>query len=149
GVNLAVDSSLQDGGVDEGGLGMRMAGRETARAVFDQHTLDALAGDVRQLVLVDEGHLGVLRRRRRLGNRAAERQYGNQQRTEDALHGALLWSAHADQAAARERRNHSSRPMRPSRASPSGTSERSSTKLPKYRASASRTTSRGSPTAFR
>ena len=57
--------------------------------------------------------------------------------------------ADAGQAAARERRNHSSNPMRPSRASPNGTSERSSTKPPKYRASGSRSTWRGSPTAFR
>ena len=54
-----------------------------------------------------------------------------------------------DQALARERRSHSSRPMRPRRASPSGTSERSSTRPPQYRASGSRTTSRGSPTALR
>ena len=38
--------------------------------------------------------------------------------------------------------------MRPRRASPNGTSERSSTRPPQYRASGSRTTSRGSPTAF-
>jgi len=54
-----------------------------------------------------------------------------------------------DQAAACERRSHSSKPMRPRRASPVGTSERSSTRPPQYRASGSRTTSRGSPTAFR
>ena len=55
----------------------------------------------------------------------------------------------ADQAAARELRNHSSKPMRPRRASPNGTSERSSTRPPQYRASGSLTTSRGSPAAFR
>src|SRR4029077_17208611 len=54
-----------------------------------------------------------------------------------------------DQAFARERRSHSSRPMRPRRASPNGTSERSSTRPPQYRAPGSHTTSRGSPTAFR
>src|SRR5207253_5014404 len=54
-----------------------------------------------------------------------------------------------DQALACERRSHSSRPMRPTRASPNGTSERSSTRPPQYRASGSLTTSRGSPTAFR
>jgi hypothetical protein len=43
---------------------MRVARRVAAGAVFDQHALDALAGNVRQLVLVDEGHLGVLRLRR-------------------------------------------------------------------------------------
>jgi hypothetical protein len=35
--------------------------RVATPAVFDEHALDALAGNVRQLVLVDEGHLGVLR----------------------------------------------------------------------------------------
>src|SRR2546421_9814634 len=40
---------------------MPVARRVAARAVFDEHALDALAGNVRQLVLVDEGHLGVLR----------------------------------------------------------------------------------------
>ena len=54
-----------------------------------------------------------------------------------------------DQAFVCERRSHSSRPIWPSRASPNGTNERSSTRLPKYRASGSRTTSRGSPTANR
>ena len=54
-----------------------------------------------------------------------------------------------DQALARERRSHSSKPMRPRRASANGTSECSSTRPPKYRASGSRTTSRGSPTALR
>jgi hypothetical protein len=48
-----------------------------------------------------------------------------------------------DQALARERRSHSSEPMRPRRASPDGSSERSSTRRPKYRASGSRTTSAG------
>src|SRR5262249_22037357 len=54
-----------------------------------------------------------------------------------------------DQAAACERRSHSSKPMRPRRASPNGTSERSSTRPPKYRASGSLTTLRGSPIPFR
>jgi hypothetical protein len=54
-----------------------------------------------------------------------------------------------DQAAACERRSHSFKPMRPRRASPNGTSECSSTRPPQYRASGSRTTARGSPTAFR
>ena len=53
-----------------------------------------------------------------------------------------------DQAFACERRSHSSRPMRPRRTSPSGTSDFSSTPPPKYRASGSLTTSRGSPIAF-
>src|SRR6185437_5959315 len=53
------------------------------------------------------------------------------------------------QAAARERRNHSSKPMRPRRASPNGTSECCSTRPPQYGASGSLTTTRGSPTAFR
>src|SRR6516165_5850499 len=40
--------------VDEGGFRMRVTGRVTARSVFDEHALDALAGNVRQLVLIDE-----------------------------------------------------------------------------------------------
>jgi hypothetical protein len=52
-----------------------------------------------------------------------------------------------DRAAACERRSHSSKPMRPRRALPNGTSECSSTRPPQYRASGSLTTSRGSPTA--
>src|SRR5437879_10874851 len=119
---------------------MRVTRRVAARAVFDEHALDALAGNVRQLVLVDEGHLGVLRLRR-IGEDAAERQGGDEQRTK----GAFM----QDQAFACERRSHSSRPMRPRRASPNGTSERSSTRPPQYRAPGSLTTSRGSPTAFR
>src|SRR6266853_210680 len=91
-VDLTADRPLKNGRVDEGGFGMRVARRVTARAIFDEHTLDAPAC---------------------------------------------------------ERRSHSSKPMRPRRASPNGTSERSSTRPPKYRASLSLTTSRGSPTAFR
>src|SRR6188768_3975917 len=66
---------------------MRVTWRGAARAVLDEHALDALAGNVRQLVLVDEGHLGVLLLRR-IGEDAAERQGGEKQRTEDAFHGA-------------------------------------------------------------
>ena len=40
---------------------MRVSRRVAAQAVFDQHALDGPAGNVRQLVLVDEGRLGVLR----------------------------------------------------------------------------------------
>jgi len=75
---------------------------------------------------------------------------GDKQRTKDAFHGALSSSWRMrDQAAALERRSHSSKAMRPRRASPNGISERSSTRPPKYRASGSLTTTRGSPTAFR
>ena len=68
-----------------------------ALAVFDEHALDALAGTVRQLVLVDEGHLGVLRLRR-LREGAAERQGGDKQRIEDAFHGAPFGWRMGDQA---------------------------------------------------
>src|SRR5271167_753770 len=104
---------------------------------------------LRQLVLVDEAHLGVLLLWR-IRENAAERQGSDKQRPEDAFHGAHPSVRQLqDQAPACERRSHSSKPMRPRRASPNGTSERSSTRPPKYRASGSRTTSRGSPTAFR
>src|ERR1700681_4726237 len=53
-VGLTADRPLKNGRVDEGGFGMRVARRVTARATFDEYTLDALAEDVRQLVLVDE-----------------------------------------------------------------------------------------------
>src|SRR5260221_4935616 len=128
---------------------MRVTRRVAAPAVFDEHALDALAGNVRQLVLVDEGHLGLLRLRR-IGEDAAKRQGGDEQRTEDAFHGAVSFGWRKQgQAPACERRSHSSKPMRPRRASPNGTSECSSTRPPKYRASGSLTTSRGSPSAFR
>src|SRR5262249_2102853 len=60
-VDLTADLPLKDSRIDEGGFGMRVTRRVAARPVFDEHGLDALAGNVRQLVLVDEGHLGVLR----------------------------------------------------------------------------------------
>src|SRR5262245_41979114 len=88
-VDLTADRSLEHGRVDEGGFGMRVTRRVAARAVFDEYALDALAGNVRQLVLVDEGHLGVLRLRR-LREDAAERRGGDKQRTEDAFHGASI-----------------------------------------------------------
>src|SRR5262245_47478696 len=64
---------------------MRVPLRVAARAVLDEHTLDALAGAVRQLVMVDEGHLDVLRLRR-FREDAAERQGGEKQQAEDAFH---------------------------------------------------------------
>src|SRR4030095_13925303 len=87
-VDLTADRPVKYGRVDEGGFGMRVARRVAARAVFDEHALDALAGNVRQLVLVDEGHLGVLRLWR-IRKDAADRQGGDKQRTENAFHGAL------------------------------------------------------------
>src|SRR5689334_11230587 len=87
-VDLTADRSLKNGRVNEGGFGVRVARRVTARAIFDEHTLDALAGDVRQLVLVDEGHLGGLLLRR-IREDTAERQCGDKQRTKDSFHGAL------------------------------------------------------------
>src|SRR4029079_15277597 len=88
-VDLTADRPLEHRRVDEGGFGMRVTRREAARAVFDEHALEALAGNVRQLVLVDEGYLGVLRLRR-IREDAAERQGGDKQQTEDAFHGAIL-----------------------------------------------------------
>jgi hypothetical protein len=63
---------------------MRVTGRVAARAVFDEHPLDALAGNVGQLVLPDGGRLGVLRLWR-IREDSTERQGGDKQRTEDAL----------------------------------------------------------------
>ena len=83
-------------------------------------------------VLVDEGHLGALRRRRSR-KYAAKRQGGDKHQTENAFHGARSsdWRMQ-DQPPAGERRNHSSKPMRPRRASPTGTSECSVTRPPQY-----------------
>src|SRR6516165_6502953 len=114
-VDLTADLPLKHGRVDEGGFGVRVTRRVAARAVFDEHALDALAGNVRQLVLVDEGHLGVLRLLR-FGEYAAEQQGGDKQRTEDAVHEPLSFGWRMqDQAPACERRSHSSKPMRPRR----------------------------------
>jgi hypothetical protein len=109
---------------------MRVTRRVVARTAFDEHALDALAGNVRRLVLADQVTLAFF------DFGASARTFPNggwrQQRTEDAFHGALprVWRMR-DQAAACERRNHSSKPMRPRRASPNGTSENSSTRPPK------------------
>src|SRR6058998_2170578 len=42
-VDLTADRPLKHGRVDEGGFGMRVTRRVAARAVFDEHALDALA----------------------------------------------------------------------------------------------------------
>jgi hypothetical protein len=81
-------SPTEHGRVDEGGFGMRVTRRVAARAVFDEHALDALAGNVRQLVLVDEGHLGVLLLRR-IGEGAAKWQGGDKA----ANRGFVSWSS--------------------------------------------------------
>src|ERR1700757_3338582 len=80
-VDLTEDLPLEHGRVDEGGFSMRVTRRVAAGAVFDEHALDALAGNVRQFVLVDERDLGVLRLRR-IREDASERRAGDQQRTE-------------------------------------------------------------------
>src|SRR5262249_26860354 len=41
-VDLTEDLALEHGRVDEGGFGMRVTRRVAARAVFDEHALDAL-----------------------------------------------------------------------------------------------------------
>src|SRR5436190_16107992 len=92
-VDLTADLPLKHGRVDEGGFGMRVTRRVAARAVFDEHALDALAWNVRQLVLVDEGHLGVLRLRR-IREDAAEWQGGDKQRTEPLSGTAYAGSDH-------------------------------------------------------
>ncbi len=128
---------------------MRVTRRVAARAVFDERALDALAGNVRQLVLVDEGHLAFFdfgASARTLPNGRVATSSEQRVRFMEPL--SFGWRMR-DQAPACERRSHSSKPMRPRRASPNGTSECSSTRPPKYRASRSLTTSRGSPTAFR
>src|SRR5262249_41102876 len=51
-VDLTADLPLKYGRVDEGGFGMRVTRRVAAWAVFNEHALDALAGNVRQLVLI-------------------------------------------------------------------------------------------------
>src|SRR4029450_9026738 len=92
-VDLTADLPLKHGRVDEGGFGVRVTRRVAARAVFGEHALDALAGNVRQLVLVDEGHLGVLRLLR-FREYAAERQGGDKQRTAEGGHGgpSVRWA---------------------------------------------------------
>jgi hypothetical protein len=60
-VDLTADRPLKHRCIDEGRLRMRVTRRVATRTVFDEHALHALAGDIRQLVLVDEGHLGIFR----------------------------------------------------------------------------------------
>ena len=69
-VDLTADRPLKHGRVDEGGFGMRVARRVAARTVFDEHALDAFAGNVRQLVLVDDVARGALRRRGHAGRQS-------------------------------------------------------------------------------
>jgi hypothetical protein len=88
-VDLTAARPLKNGRIDEGGFGMRVTRRVAASAVFDEHALDALAGNVRTPVLLDGGLLGVLRLRR-IGEDASERQCGDKQRTEHAFHGVVL-----------------------------------------------------------
>src|SRR5260370_22980978 len=128
---------------------MEMTRRVATGAVFDEHALDALARNVRQLVLVDEGHLGALRRRRSR-KYAAKRQGGDKHQTKNAFHGARSFDWRMqDQPPAGERRSHSSKPVRPRRASPTCTSECSVTRPPQYCASGLRTTSLRYPTPFK
>src|SRR5262245_51294717 len=149
-VHFAADRSFQHARIDECRRRMPMGGRSAAGPVLDEHNTQALAGYVRQLLIEDERDFrilaDVLLSRDACGEKCGGR--GDEQR--DLVHRASSFGWRMrDQAPACERRSHSSKPMRPRRASPNGTSERSSTRPPKYRASGSLTTLRGSPTAFR
>src|SRR5262245_3127144 len=120
--------------------GCRWEGDPPAGSVLDEHYTQTFAGHVRQLLIEDERDFCILADV--FLSRDACREncggHGNEQR--NLIHGAFSFGW---------RRSHSSKPMRPRRASPNGTSECSSTRPPKYRASGSLTTSRGSATAFR
>ena len=85
------------------------------------------------------------------GHRRREAAVRRQAANSGSIRGCASWTlrgARGDQAAACEPRTHSSKPMRPRRALPNGTSERSLSRPPQYRASGSLTTLRGSPIAF-
>src|SRR5581483_9572776 len=71
-VDLAANRPLEHGRVDEG-VRVRVGRRVPAWAVLDDDALDALAGNVRQLVLVDDSYLDVLVLRR-FGKGATELQ---------------------------------------------------------------------------
>ncbi len=53
-IDLASNRSLKNRGVDEGGVRMSMSRRRTTRLIFDEHDFHALAGHVRQRLIVDE-----------------------------------------------------------------------------------------------
>src|SRR5215813_12320863 len=117
--------------------------RPPGRMLHDDHQ-HFLAGILRKIFRHKRRDLGLLSHRR--AGHEAEQNHGN----ECGPHGASLGSGvRQDRAFAGERRSHSSRPIRPRRASPNGTRERSSTRPPQYLAWGSSTTVRGSPTAFR
>jgi hypothetical protein len=63
-VDLTADLSLDDGCVNERRLRVGMRRRVAAGSVLDQNSLDALAGNSRQSVLIDERYFGVLRARK-------------------------------------------------------------------------------------
>jgi hypothetical protein len=67
---------------------MRVTGRVAVWAILDEHSLDALAGNVGQLVLLDERYLDVLLLRR-ICDGPTERQRGDKQKTKHEFHGAL------------------------------------------------------------
>jgi hypothetical protein len=64
--------------------------RSAARPVLDEHCTQTFAGHVRQLVIGDDGHLGVLELRL-IRKDAAKRQGGEKQRTQDAFHGGVFF----------------------------------------------------------
>jgi hypothetical protein len=59
-IDLASNRPLQDRWVDKGGVWMGVRWRRAAWLVFDEHALDALAGDVWKHVLVDQRHLRLV-----------------------------------------------------------------------------------------
>jgi hypothetical protein len=59
-IDRTSDRAFENGCIDESRLGMRVGRGRTAVAIFDEHTLDALARHIGQSVLVNERDLWIL-----------------------------------------------------------------------------------------
>jgi hypothetical protein len=129
-IDLTADRSLKHGRIGKGGFGMRVTRRAAAGAVFDEHALDAPAGNVWQLLLAHWVTLAFF------DFGAAARTFPNSRVATSSERRIFIEPEPRvlpiqDQAAACKRRSHSSKRIRPRRASPNGTSESSSTRPPK------------------
>src|SRR5215472_13090071 len=84
-VHLTGNRALEYRGVDKRRCRMRMALRMAAGTILDEHSLDALARNIRQLVLVHERDPRI-GRLRSVGDGVSQRCRSEKQRAEESLH---------------------------------------------------------------
>ncbi|MNE79921.1 hypothetical protein D3C80_1764470 [compost metagenome] len=84
-IDLAEDRTLQHGGINKGRTRMRMAIGKAAGTIFNENAPDALAGYIRQFMVIDQGDRGFLAACSVVGGGRAESERTDCERREKRL----------------------------------------------------------------